>query len=469
MIKVGSLALRNLMRNRRRSLATLLALAIGSTALLLFGGYVANIQATMLTVFIRDGGHLQIQHRDYYHYGSGDPSAYGIADYPRLLDAIRADPALARVTRVVTPMLQFGGVAGNYDAGVSRTVLGVGYVPEDVNRMRQWNELGVRERKPFFKLEGAPQESAVIGRGVARVLQLCGPLSVPAEACPRPTVKAAAPAQGEALADDIAALAQSEQAARPATPAGQARIELLAGTTRGTPNVAALTVVAAEPQGFKEFDELALIVPLAQAQKLVYGRAPPRATALLVQLHRTADMPEAATRLRELLQRVAPDKPLAVLGFDELNPFYGQSKNMFDMIFGFIFALIGGIVLFTVGNTMNAAVVERTAEIGTLRAVGLRQSGIRALFITEGAVIGVAGALVGLGAAAGITLMFNAAEFTWVPPAAAERIPLIIMLFSEHRLLAGTTLGLIVIAVMSAWLPARRAARLGIVDALRHA
>ena len=96
MRQIGSLALRNLMRNRRRSLATLLALAIGSTAILLFGGYVANIQATMLTVFIRDGGHLQIQHRDYYHYGSGDPSAYGIADYPRLLDAIRADPALAR-------------------------------------------------------------------------------------------------------------------------------------------------------------------------------------------------------------------------------------------------------------------------------------------------------------------------------------------------------------------------------------
>lgn len=469
-MNVGSLALRNLMRNRRRSLATLLALAIGSTAILLFGGYVANIQATMLTVFIRDGGHLQIQHRDYYHYGSGDPAAYGIADYEAIVQAIRADPALARMARVVTPMLQFGGVAGNYEAGVSRTVFGVGYVPEDVNRMRQWNELGVRERKPLFKLEGAPEESAVIGQGVARVLQLCRPLNVPAEACPRPTATPEKAPAGAALADDIAALAQAEQPAKAASgAAGGARIELLAGTTRGTPNVAALTVVAAEPQGFKEFDEVALIVPLSQAQKLVYGRAPPRATALLVQLHHTADMPEAAARLRALLQRVAPDKPLAVMGFDTLNPFYGQSQNMFDMIFGFIFALIGGIVLFTVGNTMNAAVVERTAEVGTLRAVGLRQSGIRALFITEGAVLGAVGAVVGLLAALLFTWAFNAAEFTWVPPSASERIPLVIMLFSEYRLLAGTTVGLVVIAVMSAWLPARRAARLPIVDALRHA
>ena len=157
------------------------------------------------------------------------------------------------------------------------------------------------------------------------------------------------------------------------------------------------------------------------------------------------------------------------MSFDELNPFYGQSQNMFDMIFGFIFVLIGGIVLFTVGNTMNAAVVERTAEVGTLRAVGLRQSGIRALFITEGAVLGAVGAVVGLGAALVFTAAFNAAEFTWVPPSASERIPLVIMLFSEYRLLAGTTVGLVVIAVMSAWLPARRAARLPIVDALRHA
>ena len=45
---------------------------------------------------------------------------------------------------------------------------------------------------------------------------------------------------------------------------------------------------------------------------------------------------------------------------------------MFAAIFGFIAVLIGAIVLFTVTNTMSMAVVERTAEIGTLRAIGLQ-------------------------------------------------------------------------------------------------
>ena len=77
---------------------------------------------------------------------------------------------------------------------------------------------------------------------------------------------------------------------------------------------------------------------------------------------------------------------------------------MFDTIFGFMFVLIGGIVMFTVSNTMNTTVVERTIEIGTLRAIGVRRAGIRALFVTEGALLGVCGALLGVhrfGAGAG--------------------------------------------------------------------
>ena len=60
--------------------------------------------------------------------------------------------------------------------------------------------------------------------------------------------------------------------------------------------------------------------------------------------------------------------------------------------------LIGAIVLFTVSNTMNTAVVERTVEIGTLRAIGLRRAGIRRLFVTEGALLGVVRGCAGRGA-----------------------------------------------------------------------
>jgi hypothetical protein len=53
-------------------------------------------------------------------------------------------------------------------------------------------------------------------------------------------------------------------------------------------------------------------------------------------------------------------------------------------------------VLFTVGNTMSTAVIERTVEIGTLRAMGLRRGGIRRLFVCEGLLLGLVGAALGV-------------------------------------------------------------------------
>ena len=74
-----NLAVRNLLRNRRRSFATLLAMAIGSSSILLFGGYSTNINYTMQSAYVQSGGHLQIQHRDFYLYGSGNPTEIGRA------------------------------------------------------------------------------------------------------------------------------------------------------------------------------------------------------------------------------------------------------------------------------------------------------------------------------------------------------------------------------------------------------
>lgn len=466
------LAIRNLLRNRRRSLATLLALAIGAAAVLLFGGYSADIRYTLLTNYVREGGHLQVQHRDFFSFGNGNPTAYGIDGYERIVKAIEADPELKDRLKVVTPTLQFGGIAGNYDAGVSRTVMGVGFLADDMSRMREWDEFHTGQLASAFALKGAPPDSAIVGVGVARVLLLCKALAV--KNCSSP--EAPATTTGKALPGDVADLMGLEQAAseksssaKAATPQGRARIELLASMGRGSPNVAALTVVAAEDQGFKELDDVAVVLQLAQAQRLVYGRGPPRATAIMVQIDRTAQVPQVQARIRQILSQVAPGKPLVVLDFETLNPFYTQTQQLFDTIFAFIFALIGGIVLFTVSNTMNAAVVERTVEIGTLRAIGLRQMGIRRIFVTEGFLLGVVGALVGVASALLIAFMVNLAHLTWLPPGSSEPLPLTVRVWGESGMLLGTTMGLIAIAAVSAWWPAWRAARLRIVDALRHA
>jgi putative ABC transport system permease protein len=461
-----NLAVRNLLRNRRRSLATLLAMAIGSTAIMLFGGFSGNINYEMHTRSVIRGGHLQIQHRDFYLYGSGDPTSYGIADYDKILTAIRADAVLKDMVLVATPTLQFGGIAGNYSASVSRTVIGSGFVAKDINQMRSWNDFGLRSKSPVFALEGAADDAVVVGTGVARVLQLCDALKI--ENCPKPQKQPKA--TGEAIPDDVAQLSQLETpVAGEAKTDGKAKVEVLVVNARGAPNVTSLEVIRAEDQGFKELDEVTMLMHLNKLQQLVYGKLPPKATSIMLQLRHSDQIEPALTRLTPILNNFSASQPLAVLDFRTLNPFFVQTVEMFDTIFGFVFLLIGAIVLFTVSNTMNTAIVERTVEIGTLRAIGLRRSGIRRLFVTEGALLGVFGALLGVVLAVVLSVVVNRLDILWVPPSTIEPVPLSIRVWGETRMIVGTTVGLIVIAILSAWWPAYRAAKLNVVEALRHA
>lgn len=462
------LALRNLLRNRRRSLATLLAMVIGLCATLLFGGYAGNTMYAMETGYVQLHGHLQLQRRDYFLYGSGNPAAYGIADYPRLIEQIRRDPVLAPLLTVVTPKLQLGGIAGHFSAALSTNVASVGVIAPDQAVLREWDDYGAASYTPPMSLLGTPADSVVIGTGVARKLQLCRELGV--QPCPAPA-RVTSAASGPALPEDLAAL--SAQEASPVVAAASAsaatRIEMLAATVQGAPNVVGLNVVKAENFGLKEFDDSFTILHLAQAQRLVYGAAEPQVTAIQLQLHHTAQMPAARARLQQLLEGEWQGRDLAVVDFQTLAPVYGQTIEFFDSVFGFMATLIGVIVLFTVGNTMSMAVLERTTEIGTLRAIGQRQSGIRRLFVAEGLLLGLAGTVLGTLAALAWGWLINRSGLTWTPPGYVYAYPLQVRVWGAWAMLAGSAAGLIAVAGLSAWWPARRAARLQIVDALRHA
>lgn len=459
------LAVRNLLRNRRRSFATFFALALGCAAILLFGGFRKSIEYSLETSYVRDGGHLQIQHRDLFLYGSGNPIKYSIADYGALVTAIRSDAALGKLVRVATPTLQFGGIASNFSANVSRTVIGMGIVAQDNNAMREWNGFDLPIPSARSALDGAPADATVVGTGVARVLLLCEALGI--EDCPVPPKEAVS--DGPSLPADIAALAKRDAPPPSTAAAGRPRIELLSSGSGGAPNVVSLQVVRAQRQGFKELDEIFVMLHLQQAQRLIFGRTSPKATAIVVQLNRSNDLDAAKEQLVRVLAAQPNPQPLAVLDFRELNAFYVQTVQMFDMIFGFIFVLIAAIVLFTVGNTMSTAVMERTVEIGTIRALGLRQRGVQRLFVLEGTLLGIAGAVSGTLFAIVASVAINHSGLTWLPPGSGNRLPLLFLVWGETSTIVGVTLGLIVIAALSAWLPALRASKLVIVDALRHA
>ena len=460
MLSKLKLPLRNVLRNRRRTLVTLITLAIGEIAMLIFGGYSNAVVNGVQTGVVRQAGHLQVQRTNYFMIGTGSPSDYGIAEYKQLMEILRNDPVLKPMLVVVTPLLQVQGIAGNFSEGVSRTVSGNGYIAHDQNQMRQWNEYRFPGEIRKIALPEGEKEVLSIGIGVARGLRLCGQLSVPN--CKDVAVRAKD--DGPAAPADIAALADAQPAAarKPGV-----RLDVLTAAVNGAPNVINARVAAAESLGVKEIDDGYLAMPLEMAQHLVYGRTSnPEVTSVILQLQSTTQIEVARQRVNQLIKQHGWD--LEVLDYAALFPAYDQIKGLFNSIFGFVSMLIGVVVLFSVANTMSTAVMERTVEIGTLRSMGLRRGGISRQFLTEGLLIGLIGTGVGCVLALLCALGINSAGWTWTPPNSIDKIPLVVHVFNSPNLIAGSVVSLLVLAAISSVLPAYRAARIPVVEALRH-
>ncbi len=459
---------RNILRNRRRSAMTGLAVAVGTLAVLLFGGFQRNVFAGLETGAVQRSGHLTAFRQGYFLYGAGNPSAYGIDDSRNIVELLQNDPVLQPLVNVVTPTLSLVGIAGNYSgqSSAAKTFLGIGFVPSDHARMRQWNEHHVRLAtgiEPVLK-DDEPSVGFV-GLGLGRILGLCGPLRI--SNCPPPQELASERPAVDAPAEDFKELHEPDlDKTSTDSHAGMPRLDLLGATAAGAPNVVGFYVASATPQGVKELDENVIGMPLPLAQQLVYGRQKPRVTGITVQLHRTEDLEKARERLTGLFHERGIN--LEVHDFADLNPFYVQVKAFFGSLFLFIAAIMGVIVLFTIVNTMTMAVLERTTEIGTTRALGVKRGGVRRQFLLEGGLLGALGATVGVAVAALATFAINHAGLEWTPPANAQATPFQVELWGRTAFILSTWIALTLIATLAAWFPANRAAKLQIVDALRH-
>ena len=461
------IAFRNILRNARRSVMTASAIAVGAVAMILFGEYVAFIMVGLETGAVENGGHLTVYHKGYFNFGSGNPSAYSIADYKSVIGLIENDPVLKPEVTVVTPTVTLFGIAGNFAIDSSKTFFGSGFVAADRVKMRKWNEYGILRlgRAEDLGVRDDDETHGYVGLGLARVLGLCEPLKI--ADCPTlpktKQVAVAAPPPDVNLAE----LASRDlDTAHPAPVDAAPRIDLLGATAEGAPNVVNFFVNKAQNMGFKELDDSYVGMNIKLAQQLLYGRGEHKAVSIEIQLHRTEDMPAARARLETLFAK--HHLTLEIHDFKELQPQYNQIVGFMSAIFTFISVIMGVIVLFTIVNTMSMSVMERTNEIGTARAMGVRRSGIRRQFLIEGWMLGAIGATAGVILATLIANWFNHTGIMYTPPGQAHPVPLLLLTVGVGKLLFSVWFGLMVMATIAAIIPASRAARMKVVDALRH-
>ncbi len=117
-------------------------------------------------------------------------------------------------------------------------------------------------------------------------------------------------------------------------------------------------------------------------------------------------------------------------------------------------------------NTMSMSVMERTREIGTMRALGLKRFGVKSLFATEGVLLGVIGSIAGALLFFAVYGVISMTDPTYIPPASSNPVPLRVELVWPA--LARSVFFMALLSLVAAFVPARRSAKMTIVDALGH-
>jgi putative ABC transport system permease protein len=402
-------ALKNITRNKRRSTTMLGMIALGSMALLLAGGYAAATFRGLRENTIANGlGHLQIGGPG-FREEEPKPLASGLTDVASIRRIARQQPHV----RAAAARVEFNGLASNGEKSV--VFLGRGVEPDQEYGTAGFT-LAMRSGKPLSSSAGTSE--AVLGVGLANSLRV-------------------------GVGD---------------------RVTLLAQTVDGAINGADVQVVGTYTTGIKEMDDRALLVRLDTAQLILNTT---KVSKLIVVLDDTSQTEAVKASLSAALASGTNERT-EMATWSDLATFYHQVRGLYSGIFIFLGVIIVGLVILSSGNAMTMAVMERVKEIGTLMALGTSRSLVLVMFVTEGFGLGllggIAGALFGWIAAR----VINSAQIMLPPPPTFSRGVLLNIDIIPTLWMAVPVLMLLTLLIASV-LPAARAARLRITDALGHA
>ena len=166
--------------------------------------------------------------------------------------------------------------------------------------------------------------------------------------------------------------------------------------------------------------------------------------------------PDAGDLLRTLEKTVAD---LPVVTVQDEHQFAEQQRAPIDQLVLMVDALLGlALVIAVLGivNTLALSIIERTREIGLLRAIGLGRGQLRLMVTLESIVMAVLGAVLGvvLGVCFGVAMMYAVKD---------QGLEVIAIPWTQLVVFLGLA---VVIGVLAAVLPARRAARLDVLTAI---
>ena len=403
---------RNLLRNRRRTILNVAALAIGTAIMIVSIAWVRGYFTSFYEGIINlDTGHAQVLHREYHAEQRRLPLDLSVADYEPLRNELMEIDAVIAVAARLTFAARIG------DGTRATHLVGRGIEP-------------AREAQ-ITVIDGNIVDGSYLSEGIPGVL-----------------------------------LSSTFASRLGVSPGDEIVIDVI--DRHGAPRSARRTLEGTFRLGYPAIDESMFFMDLPSVQELLAMEG--RATQLVLRLDSGPSIDPLPAMIRDRVGRLRDDPTLTL---EEWRTFVAAIVSLVEAdIAGFSIIIVVLYVLVIIGilNSMSMAVHERTREIGTLRAIGMKRGQLIRLFLAEGVGIALLGAATGVVLAAAAGLYFGgvgfdltALEGTGLPIPFAERFTAD---FRVWDFVAGTGVGVLT-ATAGSIIPARRASRLQIADALR--
>lgn len=402
------LAWRNIQRNRRRTIITASAIVVGVTMMIIVNGMITGmLDRTIANSVELETGHIKVYPEGYYEKSDLMPTNMHLtySEIEGLIDGVEG-------ITVKSPRIRAGGMLQTKEES-TRVI---------INGINPGDDLKVRDLKKRI-IEGeyltdGDEPSIMIGEPLSERFKI-------------------------RLHD---------------------KVLLSSIASDGAPVSVMCTVKAVFSTKFSSYDSTMVFLSLQNAQTLLNIGEDVTEIVIMV------DNPEHIEDVTALLQQNLRENNYSydVLHWEELSPELAQFAEM-EKSMSFLFLSIV-IVVAAIGilNTMLMAVYERVKEVGVMAAFGYKGRDILLLFVAEGLIIGVIGAVIGCILGMGINYYLSIAGIDF---AGAEVVE-----FMETRVYTRLTLSDVVypfffavgIALLAALYPAYRASRLEPVEALRH-
>jgi putative ABC transport system permease protein len=400
------MAVRNLVRNRKRALMALFTIVVGVICLVLAEGFVHWILWAMQEVAIQSQfAHVQVVRPGYFKAGAADPYRFILPANHPAQKMIEADPGV----RLVAPRLKLTGLISHGETSISFVADGV----DPAKEAQLSRALRIKEGRDLTAASG---REAILGHGLARNL-------------------------GVGPGDTVA---------------------LVTSTESGGINAVEVKVAGLFITPSQAYDDAALRLPIGAARALMKTQG---AHMWLVLLDDTDTTDQHLERLRT--RHPAATSKLEFTPWYVHADFYNKTAQLFSSQMNVLRLIIGFIIVLSISNMLIMNVLERTGEVGTLLAVGFRRRKILRLFAIEGGLLGLAGGLIGVVAGYGLSEMISAIGIPMPPPPGMEEGFTAEIRVTWEVLASAFVLAFATTALAGLY-PAWKASRLQIVEALRQ-